>query len=256
MTQLGAGNGTSWPHAIDTRQNYVNGPTPAPDSASRIDAEVLNDLLSAVVSLQTSLGANPNGTYGSVAARLNAFLPGGGGMPGVFTFTDATTVAIPGTMHNVGQAALLFRLYDANIPANAMAPGSYQVAVNSTTYDVTVSFSTPTSGLIALGATGPLYVAPFTVTSSPFTFSILGSTHLLGTSDLQFQLYDNGTPLRNAMAPGSLTIHQTTHDVLLGFVTAISGLVVLSAGSPTYATANSYLLARSYPATNSLCQRD
>src|SRR5262245_29522843 len=195
--QLGSGNGTSWPQAIDRRQTYVNGPTPAPDSNSRVDAELLNDLLASVVSLESGLGANPNGTYGSVAARLNAFLPGGGGMPGVFTFTNATTVAIPGTMHNVGQAALLFRLYDANVPANAMAPGSYQVQVSSATYDVTVTFSVPTSGLIALGATGPLYIANFTSATS---VSVLGTTHQLGTSDLQFQVYDNASP-RNAMAP-------------------------------------------------------
>src|SRR5262245_44851791 len=135
--QLGSGAGTSWPNAIDSRQTYVNGSSPAPDSDSRVDAELVNDLLATVVALETGLGANPNGTYGSVAARLNAFLPGGGGMPGVFTFTNALTVAIPGTMHNVGQAALLYRLYDANVPANAMQPGTYQVAVDANTYDVT-----------------------------------------------------------------------------------------------------------------------
>lgn len=230
--QLGSGAGSSYPNAIDSRQVYVNGPTPAPDSDSRVDAELVNDSLATLLALETVLGANPNGTYGSVAARLNAFLPGGGGLPGVFTFTNALTVAIPGTMHNVGQAALLFHLYDANVPANAMAVGSYQIEVDPATYDVFLTFATPTSGLIAIGATGPLYLASFTSTS---TVSVLGTTHQLGTSDLLFQVYDNATPRHNAIQPGALTVHPTTHDVVCTFGMPLSGVLVLSAGSPTYA---------------------
>jgi hypothetical protein len=131
----------------------------------------------------------------------------------------------------VGQGALFFRLYDANIPATAMAVGSYQIAVSTSTYDVLVTFATPTSGLIALGITGPLHIAPFTNTS---TVSVLGTTHQLGTSDLLFQAYDDAAPSHNAMEVGSLTIHPTTHDVLCTFGQPMSGLLALGSGAPTY----------------------
>src|SRR5262249_35876329 len=148
------------------------------------------------------------------------------------TFTEATTVAVAGTQHNVGQAAMLFRLYDAQIPAHAMAAGSFILSVADSSYDVTLSFSVAVSGSLALGATSPLYIATFT---NATTVTILGTVHQLGTSDLLFQCYDAASP-RHAQGVGSLTVHPTTHDVVVGFVTATSGILVLAAGGPTYAT--------------------
>lgn len=237
MAQLGAGlvgvGQVSYPSVIDSYQTFVNGSSPAPDSASRIDSELVMDILKTLVSIETILGTNPQGIFGSLAARLNQAFPGGGGVPGIVTFTNATSVAIPGSAHNVGQAALLWQLYDAQIPAHAIDPGSVTVQVDPLTYDVFLTFVTPMSGMIALGATSPLYLAPFTNTT---TVSVLGTTHQLGTADLLFQVYDNGSPRRTAMEPGSLTVHPTTRDVLMTFTTPQSGLLVLAAGSPGYAT--------------------
>lgn len=212
---------------------FVNGTTPAPDSNSRIDAELLNDLLAAVVAIETTLGAQVQGTFGSLAARLNQFLPGAGGLPGIFTFTQAEIVAIAGTTHNVGQAALLFKLYDANLPAQSMAPGSFTVEVDAATYDVVVSFATPTDGLIALGATSPIYLAPFVATS---TVTVLGTTHNLGSADLLFQVYDTTGARWAALDPGSFTIDPDTFDVVVTFSFPLTGVLVLAAGGPTYAT--------------------
>src|SRR5262249_28424067 len=61
------------------------------------------------------------------------------------------------------------------------------------------------------------------------------TVHQLGTSDLLFQCYDAASP-RHAQGVGSLTVHPTTHDVVVGFVTPTSGILVLAAGGPTYAT--------------------
>jgi Chaperone of endosialidase len=237
VAQLGAGlvgtGAASFPTVIDSRQVYVNVPSPAPDSNSRVDAEVLNDTLATLVAIETSLGANFMGQFGSLAARLNAYLPGSGGQPGIVTFTNALTVAIPGTTHNIGQAALVWQLYDAAIPANAMDPGTVMVQIDPPTYDVLLSFAAPTSGAIAIGAPPPLYIASFTTTS---TVSVPGTTHQLGTSDLQFKVYLAGSPYYTATEPGSLTIHPTTHDVLMTFGSNQSGILVLSAGGPAYAT--------------------
>ena len=55
MAELGLGDGTSIPTGIDTRQTYVNVSNPRPDSSSRIDAELVNDLLASTIALQTDL---------------------------------------------------------------------------------------------------------------------------------------------------------------------------------------------------------
>lgn len=231
MAQLGSGSGSSYGDAIDTRQVWANAPAAAPDSNTRLDAECINDIANAIINIETVLGASPNGSYGSVAARLNALLGGGGGTPGVFVFTAATTFTIPGTVHNVGQGALLFKVYDSNIPANLLDPGSYSVSVASATYDVTVQFATPTSGYIALGSTSPLYLRTFT---SATTVTVLGTAHQFGTADLLYQLYDAQSPM-NAFQPGSLTVHPTSFTVIASFATPMSGTLVLSAGGPRYA---------------------
>src|SRR3972149_11004930 len=53
--EIGYGNGTSIPTGIDTGQNYVNVSNPRPDSSSRIDAELANDLVAAVLAMETDL---------------------------------------------------------------------------------------------------------------------------------------------------------------------------------------------------------
>jgi hypothetical protein len=248
VAQLGAGlvgSGiNSYPATVDTYQTYVNGSPVAPDSASRIDAELIMDILRTLINIETTLGANPQGVFASLAARLNQSIPGSGGLPGVVTFTNTTTVAIPGTQHNVGQAAMLFQLYDAASPAAAMDPGSLQLAVDTGTYDVVLEFATPTSGLIALGITSPLFVVSFTNTT---TVTVLGATHQLGTADLFFQVYDAGSPMRTATEPGSLTVHPTTLNVTMTFVTPQSGLLVLSAGSPMYGVSFTNVTTLSIP---------
>lgn len=236
MAQLGAGlvgsGQISYPDVIDSYQTFLNSPNSGPDSAYRVDAEVLMDILKTLVSIETTLGANIQGVFGSLAARLNQFVPGSGGQPGIITFTNTADVAIPGTTHNVGQAALLWQIYDNNIPAHALDPGVVTMQVEPPTYDVFLTLASPMSGLIALGATSPLYITPFTNTT---TVSVPGTTHQLGTSDLVFKVYDNGTPRRTATEPGSLTVDQNSHDVVMTFGTAQSGILVLSAGGPAYA---------------------
>ena len=250
MAQLGAGlvgtGQVGYPTVIDTYQTFVNATPLVPDSASRVDAELVMDLLKTLVAVETTLGANVQGIFGSLAARLNQFLPGGGGQPGLLSFTNVPSIAVPGSTHNIGQAALLWQLYDAAIPARAMDPGSVTLQVNPLTYDVLLTFVTPMSGMLALGATTPLYLQPFTAAT---TVSVLGTTHQLGTADLLFKVYDNGTPYQTAMEPGSLTVHPTTHDVLMTFATPQSGVLVLSTGSPGYATNFTNVSTVSIPGT-------
>ena len=77
MAQIGAGfitvgGLTTYPYEIDSKQDYQNGSPLAPDSDSRLDAEVINDIVRTLVNIETVLGAAPQGIHGSVLARLIA----------------------------------------------------------------------------------------------------------------------------------------------------------------------------------------
>jgi hypothetical protein len=233
LAQLGSGAGSSFPTAIDSRQIFRNGSSPAPDSDTRIDAELSNDQLAAIIALQTTLGAGVQGTYGSVAARLNQFFPGAAGIPGIISFTNATSLTIPGSQHNVGQAALLWRLYDNQVPAHAIAPGSVSFQISPATYDISLQFASPLTGSLALGIQSPLYVTSFT---NATTVSIPGTTHQLPTADILFQVYQTSGAEWVATEPGGLSVDPSNRNVLLTFGVPLTGTLVLSAGGPAYAT--------------------
>lgn len=192
-----------------------------------------NDFAATLLAIETTLGANPQGVFGSLAARLNMAFPGSGGVPGVITFTNASTVNIPGSQHNVGQAALLWQLYDNQIPAHAIEPGLAQMRVSPETYDVALDFAVPLTGSIALGVQAPLHITQFVNTD---TVSVPGNVHQLPSADIVFQVYfDDGSGVLTASEPGSFTVDVTSRDVLMTFIGQYSGWLVMSAGGPAYA---------------------
>lgn len=230
MAQLASGRSTSYPAAIDTKQVFRNATAAAPDSDTRLDSELANDSLDAILAIETALGAMPQGTYASLAARLNAFLPGGGAVSSILAFTNATTLTVLGAVHRLGTSALRYQLYDNASPMQAMQPGS--ITVNPSTYDVTLTFLTPQSGLLVLSASGPSYVTAFT--DSP-GFTIPGTVHQLGTAAIGFQAYDSTGPL---LLPFSamLSVDPVTFDVAVAFVPNATGVLLLSAPGPSYTT--------------------
>ena len=68
------------------------------------------------------------------------------------SFVSQTTVTIPGALHQLGTANLLVGCYDNSTPNVRVQTNN--VSVNTTTYDVTVTFSTPQSGRCVLNAGG------------------------------------------------------------------------------------------------------
>jgi hypothetical protein len=212
MAQLGAGNGTSWPQRIDTRQVYQNSPLALPDSNTRFDAEVINDILTLAVMLEQILGANPQGNFASLAARLNQFIPGGGGQSNVVQFLADPQWVVPGSVHRLGTPALLLYLYDDGDPAGALDPGAVHVDPN--TYDVTIDFGLPQAGLLVLTVGSPSYTTTFTTTSGAPTLTVLGTVHNLGTDTLCWQVWDDAG---DVIQPALITVHPTTFDVTLTF---------------------------------------
>jgi hypothetical protein len=241
VAQLGAGFGSQYPTYIDTKQTYRNLPAAVPDSDTRLDAEALNDMLAAIVQVETALGANPGGAYGSLAARLAQFLPGGAAIPNVLGFTGQSTVVLPGAVHRQQSQAILYQAWDTATPRNAVQPNS--VTVDPTSYDFTMSFGLPQSGTVVLGAPSPLYTTRFTNLS---TLVIPGTAHGLAFNKLFYQVYDAGTPAA-AIQPGPLTIDAATRDVTLYFAVAQSGILVLSAGGPRYEVAFSGVSSLTIP---------
>jgi len=231
LAQLGSGNNSSYRDGIiDTRQTFINAPTAGPDSNSRLDSEVVNDSLDAIVGIETILGARPQGNFGSLAARLQQFLPGGGSTPLFFGFTNETTVEIPGVTHNLGTATPLVQVWDANTPRAAVEPSTGTVDQN--TYNVTLTFATPQSGAVSLAAPSPQYTTTFT---NQTTVTIPGATHLLGSADLLVRVYTvSGTS--NVFSNAAVTIATGTFDVVVTFATAQSGSIILSNAGPRYGT--------------------
>ena len=70
------------------------------------------------------------------------------------SFTGLTSVTIAGTAHQLNSANLLVTCYDTETPAMEVEPNS--IAVNATTFDVTVTFASPQSGrcVVSSGGTG------------------------------------------------------------------------------------------------------
>jgi Chaperone of endosialidase len=231
VPQLGSGFGSGYPQTIDTRQTFENMTTIIPDGPTRVDAEVLNDDLAATVNIETTLGTNPQGTFGSVAARLQQFLPGGGTTPLLFPFTSTTLVSIPGTTHRLATPTLFVQLYDNGTPSFALQPNTVSVDVLS--YDVTITLATSQSGAVALAASAPQYTQNFTNQS---TVTVLGSTHLLGTAFPLVAVYTQGGGTTQVLQAASVTVHPSTQDVTVTFGTPQSGALILSAAGPRHLT--------------------
>ena len=233
--QLGSGLGSSYPSTIDTRQIFQNVPSPEPDSATRFDSELVNDALTAIIQIETALGAGIQGAYASLAARLAAIEAGGGGggstLTNVVPFTTQTVVTIPGTAHQQGQQALLYQVYDASTPRQALQPDAF--AVYPITFDAVVTFGLAQSGVVMVGALTPQYVTSFTTSGSPPSVLIPGNTHGLAQPLLFLQAFDTGTPAQ-ALELGSVTVNTTTRDLTLTTAAPQSGTLLLSIGTPRY----------------------
>jgi hypothetical protein len=234
MAQLGSGFGSHYPSAIDTRQIYQNTASAAPDSDTRVDSEFLNDVLVTLVQIETALGAGVQGSFASLAARIAALESGGSGLTNVVAFTGQTAVNIPGIAHQQGSAALLYQIYDAGTPRQAMQPDTFSVF--PTTYDVVATFGVPQSGVIMVGLLEPHYLGTFTTAGTPPTAVIPGTAHALAETYLFFQAFNTANP-SEAIEIGSLSINTTTFDVTLTTTLPMTGTLLLCVGSPRYAQA-------------------
>lgn len=225
--QLGSGLNTSYPGAIDTYQTFVNGTPMAPDANTRVDSELMMDILRAIIAIETTLGANPQGGFGSVAARLNAFLPLAT-QSNIISFLNASVLSIPGTSHDVTGPGILTEVYDTSAPMMSIQPQTVSVDY-TTSNDVVVTFGVNQSGTLAIAAPTPLYAAPFTTISEASPLVVPATTHGLGAFPYLYAVYDAADPAVK-IDTGGFTAHAATGVCTLTFAFAQSGLLVLSSG--------------------------
>lgn len=231
MSQLGLGLNSGFPSVIDTRQHFQNVPNPAPDSDTRLDCEVINDVLSATINIEETLGTNPQGGFASVAARLNFYLPDAPpGTTNIVDFVNAVSVSVLGSNHGLASDALLWRIWDNGSPRATLEPNTFTVA--PTSHNVVTTFNVPQSGTLVLDAPPSKHVSTYTNAEA---FTITGGTHGLGTADLLWALY-NATSPAASIQPNTLTVHPTTFDVIVTFPvgTLNSGSFLLSPGRAAY----------------------
>jgi len=137
------------------------------------------------------------------------------------SFTNQTTVSIPGTTHALGTADLLVRVYTVSGTQNILT--QVPVSIAPATADVTVTFVTPASGTVIVSGAGPRFVATYTNTT---TVSVAGATHGLGTAALLFAVYDNASP-RQSLLPNTITVDPNTFNVVMTFLTPTSGRLLI-----------------------------
>ena len=152
MAQIGSGNGSHYPGAIDTKQSWRNALAAAPDSDTRLDSEAFNDFATAIVQIETAPRRQSSGDLWFHGGTAQSVSPGAGVSPAYVTFNNATILTIPGTVHRLGTSTLLFQVYDASIPAMAVSPNEFTVLISPNSYDVTLTFAQPQSGLVVLSA--------------------------------------------------------------------------------------------------------
>lgn len=176
MTEIGSGAGTSYPGGIDTNASpEVNGTTDA-------RAEVPQDLASAVIAVESTLGVNPQGLATDLAARLAVRLSSSGEITGlpVNIVSDAN---IAGGINPV-------KLGAGVLPSNVFVNDGNIVQLSGSRL-ISLTGILPGAGVIP-AANLPLHRVEFPVNSNAFgsfgTVTISSNTVLSGV-----RLYDNLT---------------------------------------------------------------
>ncbi len=118
MGEIGAGNGTGYPAALDTNNSLEQNDNESNPTLAR--AEVVNDLAAGLLAVQTELGLDPAGSFATVLLRLNSLKTTTSAESSDFTVvaTDvnkyilvtASTVAVTGTLLAAATAGDGFRV--------------------------------------------------------------------------------------------------------------------------------------------------
>lgn len=110
MSQLGAGSGTSFPTTIDTKTTEINSPAAGKTLAR---AEVVNDLLAAVVAIETAIGSPGLVSLFAGTTPPTGWLKCDGTAVSRTTYANLYTVI--GTTYGAGNGTTTFNLPDLGL---------------------------------------------------------------------------------------------------------------------------------------------
>jgi Protein of unknown function (DUF2793) len=161
------------------------------------------------------------------ATAANWQTPSGGGSTAFSAITSSTNTTATMT---VGPGSIL------TFSGAGSPPSEGEINANFI-YGVQISATAPTTGqvLTSTGATSANWQTPAsggggsyaTNFSSITTFTVLGTTHGLGTPDVSVTVYDSATGLRNLILPNSVSVDTSTYNVTITFSFSQSGRVVI-----------------------------
>lgn len=154
---------------------------------------------------------------------------GGGATNYEESFSAQTSVTLAGTEHLFAHAKLVVQCYDDASPKAVLVPAG--VTVNTTSYDVTVTFAVSESGSCSVAGGGiganENYEEAFTAQTS---VTVTGVEHGFGHDRLIVAVYDNASP-KALMIPAAVTIDPTSFDVVVTFGVSDTGSIVVMGSS-------------------------
>jgi hypothetical protein len=146
-------------------------------------------------------------------------------IPGRYNFGLTQTAVVAGATHALGTANLLVQAYTST--GVQLTPDD--ISVHPSSFDVTVTFAQNQTGyLVVSGRASPVVSQAFT---GQTTVTVAGGTHTFATTALLVQVYDTTAPAPRRIRPDSVTVNQSTFDVVVTFEQNQSGTVLV--GSAT-----------------------
>jgi hypothetical protein len=153
--------------------------------------------------------------------------PGGGTAGTVYTqsFTSQTSVALTHNMALTPATAFTAQCFDGS--GNLIVPANI-IATSSNT--VTATFGSAQTGSCTINAGGGSHFYSATMASGT-TWTVAGTTHLLGTCDLDVLAWDAATGMRHKVTPADIACDDTAgaFTVTVTFGAAQAGRLVLIA---------------------------
>jgi hypothetical protein len=154
------------------------------------------------------------------------------------SFTNQTSLTIPGATHGLGTKNLIIALYDTQSPRRSLEAGS--ITVHPTTCDVTILFRQSQSGRVVINAASTGFsnkgslALPFTAQTS---VSVAGTTHGYGTADLLVTAYDAASPAQQ-ITPAHVLIDPASFNITAVFAQAVSGTLLVTGYAARAGVAN------------------
>lgn len=167
---------------------------------------------------QLNAGSGVNITPGAGSITISAT---GGGGPGNGSYTQSFTTQTSVVLtHALGTKNVLVSCYDGS--DNYI---EWNTLVTTSTSAATVTFTGSQTGrcTVTIGGSGAKYSTTFT---SQTTVTVTGVTHNIGSPDIHVQCRDAGSP-RQIVEPNTVTVNDSTYDVVITFAVAQSGRCTL-----------------------------